>query len=472
MMVLLVVALAALATWPVAAGLHRRWTDWDELTYTHGYLIAAVCVYLIWRANSGNGVPATRPWKGAAMTALAGFGVIWVFSTRTGIAALDWVIWPIILLFSIAAAFGRDVARRNTFAIGLLYFATPLWGSANGLFQWATIYVVRGMLRLWGIPAHFSGSAVQIPSGTFDIAGGCSGLNFVLVALALGALLGELRGDGWRMRSRLLLYAGALAIFANWFRVFSIILVGHHTGMRHYLVAESHYGYGWVLFGVAMTAFFMLERRLPLPRAPAAAPAPVSPGRGGPAPVLAVALMLASIAGYQWLTARAASLDLRALGATTETQDAVGRGWQPLVQGFDVHQADLFHSPDGLPVERHRFLFLSQKQGKELGTYGNDPLVGHSLVAARAVNLGRLSVTMHEVRDPAGARWMIAVGYRAGQRQYATALQAQVRAALTSLLQMRSSLTALTVWRAPCEEDCKSAEQRLEHLIARESREI
>lgn len=473
MIVMFVVLLAVLATWPVAVGLHQRWTDWGELTYTHGYLIAAICIFLVWRANYGKALPATRSWNGAAMALVAALGLLWTFSTRAGIAAVDWLIWPAMLLLAAAAAFGKGVARRNLFAIGFLYFAMPLWGSVNGLFQWTTIYIVRGMLRFVGIPAHFSGSSVEIPSGTFEVAGGCSGLSFVMVALALGALMGELRGDGWRMRARLLLLAGALAVFTNWIRVFSIILVGHYTGMRHYLVAESHYGYGWLLFSVAMIGFFVLERRWPMPPPPAAASTlpPAATHRVHGASMLSVALLLAAVAGYQWLTARPALHSASPESAATQAQPEAISTWQPLVQASDVRQTHYFRSEDGPIVERHRFIFFSQKQGKELATYGNDVLGGHGLVAARQMQLGHLPVTLHEVRDAGGAPWLIAVSYSAGRRHYASALPAQMHAALMSLVQLRSSLAALTVWRTPCAEDCPEAERRLDHFIAGEGKE-
>ena len=44
---------------------------------------------------------------------------------------------------------------------------------------------VRVLLRTVGIPAYFDGLQFQIPAGSFEIAGGCSGLHFLIVALAI-----------------------------------------------------------------------------------------------------------------------------------------------------------------------------------------------------------------------------------------------------------------------------------------------
>src|SRR5690606_16830265 len=166
---------------------------------------------------------------------LGGAAVGWVLVVRAGIGIVEWMALPVILILAIWAAFGPAVARRNLFPIGYLYFAIPIWGSVNGLFQSATVVAVRGLLRVVGVPSHFNGNFVEIPAGTFEIAGGCSGLHFVIVALALAALMGEMRGDDWRGRSILLVLAGALAVVTNWIRVFVIIVAGHQTDMQHYL---------------------------------------------------------------------------------------------------------------------------------------------------------------------------------------------------------------------------------------------
>src|SRR5262249_20634373 len=139
-------------------------------------------------------------------------------------------------------------ARRAAFPLAFLYFALPLWDYLNPLVHAATVHAVRLMLRLVGVPAFFSGDTVSIPAGTFAIEDGCSGLHFVIVALAIAALVGEMRQDGWRLRVRWLATALVLAMITNWIRVFSIILLGHFTLMQNYIVRVSHYWYGWALF--------------------------------------------------------------------------------------------------------------------------------------------------------------------------------------------------------------------------------
>ena len=62
----------------------------------------------------------------------------------------------------------------------------------------------------------------------------------------------------------------ALALLANWVRVYTIIEAGYLSNMRNYLVSVSHYWFGWGVFAVALIGFFWLTTWL----TPATGPAP------------------------------------------------------------------------------------------------------------------------------------------------------------------------------------------------------
>ena len=55
----------------------------------------------------------------------------------------------------------------------------------------------------------------------------------------------------------------ALALLANWLRVYTVIEAGYLTDMHHYLVSVSHYWFGWGVFALALVAFFWLSTWLP-----------------------------------------------------------------------------------------------------------------------------------------------------------------------------------------------------------------
>lgn len=467
MSVLVVVAVALAALAPSFVGLHERWTDADEATYTHGYLIAALCVFLLWRANAGRPLDeASRQVRPLAVLLLAAAGLVWLVALRAGVGIVEWMMLPLLLWLAVLAAFGPAIARRNLFAVGFLYFAIPLWGSFNAIFQWATVFAVRGLLRVIGIPSHFSGNFVEIPAGTFEIAGGCSGLHYVIVALALAALMGEVRGDDWKGRARLLLLAGALAVVTNWIRVFIIIVAGHHTDMQHYLVAQSHYGFGWVLFAAAMVVFFVLERRMALPRESARHPArnvPSSPLAFRPAGV--AVLVLATIAGLQAASARST---ISPAAAAALSADAAG-DWAPRVEGADAQLLRVDPLAGEALVQVRQYIFHVQRQGKELGGFGNDLTAGHTVLASESTTISDRPAMLHEARDSSGRTWLIAISYQVAGRHFAAPLPAQLHYAFESLSGLRSAPASILLWRTPCDPDCGEASARIAQSVAKEA---
>lgn len=462
MIVVAIILLLVAVCWPTFVLLHGTWTGSEGAAWSHGYLIAAVVAYRLWLAGAAGPAPrGSQRWWPLGLLFLA--GLAWVLAVRAGIAALEFLLLPVLLFLAIRAAAGPEVARRSLFPTCFLYFALPVWGKAGWLLQWMTVYATRGLLRLAGIPAYFDENFVSIPAGTFEIAGGCSGLHFFIVALAVAALTGELRRDSLRIRARLLLVAGLLAVATNWLRVFTIILAGHYSNMQHYLVTHSHYGYGWVLFAVAMVVFFLIERRMQA-TAPQSDSIPSAPAAAGKVravmPVFCAAAVLGLVAMLQWLSARPAENTPRPPPGWV----AVPSGdWSPRVEGADVRRA--YVAMDGGGVEVRQFLFLNQEQGKELGGYSNDLAGGDLVVASHRTRIGHVPVTWLETRDSSGERWLVAASYAVGTRTYATPIAAQVCYAAQSLLRLRSVISSLTLWRAACNPDCRAAQRTLEGTI-------
>jgi exosortase len=472
-MIWLVIAMVLAACAPTVLLLHREWTDWEG-TYSHGYLVAVISIFLLWRSRPAAGTAPREALDVRALAALLVAGLAWLVGARSGLAGLELLLLPVLLVLAVWVALGAAAAKRALFAVGFLYVASPLWGSINAIPQWTTIFVVRGLLRAVGIPSYFEGNLVHLPAGTFEIAGGCSGLHYLMVAIALGLLMGELRGDRWPGRLRLLLLAVALAIFANWVRVFTIILAGHYTDMQHYLVAQSHYGYGWALFALAIAAFCLLERRMPVAAVAPPTPAPVAPMARSARllPLASAGLALGVIALLQSLSARPAAAGPAfepAPGGQWTRAPAQQGAWLPRVAGADASSGGDYMSAQGVLVQRRHFVLLSQRQGKELGGYGDD-LTGTGIDTGtredgERATLGSRPATLYRVRGPDGVTSLVAASYSTAGRTYAGPVAAQLRYAVGSLARLRSQPASLTLWRTPCVPDCAAARQQLERFV-------
>ena len=250
-------ALVPLVCLPTAASLAALWVDVANTNYLHGSLLLCLSVWLIWR--QGVGRPAlTLDLQPAAAVLLLLTGMAWAWSVQAGIGTLAALLMLAMAGMAALTFFGREGPRRCGFALLLLLFAMPVWDSVSPVAQWLTIYVVQFALLISDIPVYFESNQIHLPSGAFEIAGGCSGVHFLISAMAIAALLGELNGDMLRRRIKLLGLAAVMALAMNWIRVYSIIMIGHYTQMQHYIVAKSHYGYGWVLFALMMAAYLYI----------------------------------------------------------------------------------------------------------------------------------------------------------------------------------------------------------------------
>jgi EpsI family protein len=461
--------------WPAFAALAQAWSDTGRLTYTHGYLVAAVSAWLLWRARRGLSQPERKvvtPLE-LAMRALLLLAAVlaWQIAYRAGIQLAQQLLLPPLMVASIYLVLGAGAARAAAMPIAYLYFAIPIWDYFNPAALWSTTHAVRVMLTAAGVPAYFEGNSVQVPAGQFEIEGGCSGMHYIIVALALATLLGELRRDRWPMRIRWWLIALALAVFCNWVRVFVVILAGHLTQMQHYLVRDSHYGFGWLLFTLVILALVIIDRRSPQAKpSDTVAPAGDVVGSSGSAARRvalagwAAAILMLPIAVNQVIDARSETIIAHHPRAVGDCEPAELRHqWQPQQRAADreFHRAWLC---GGKQVETYSAWYLDQRQGKKLGGYDNR-LAGDAEVLDSHVESagGRRFQSLHLRRD--GREELIWLTYRVAEREFTHATRAQLWYSLRSLRTLRSPVSVAMAARAPCEPGCEAAREILSRFM-------
>jgi EpsI family protein len=264
----------------LATGVSRLHANWlDMYSYSHGYLVLAMSVWLFVIALRDRPVSRLAPSISGVLVLAAALAV-YVLAEIVDIAIGVQAMLPVLLLATIAALCGLPLARVAFIPIAFLYFAIPLWNLLTVPLQDVTTLTVTSALRLSNITAFIEGYSVATPAGTFEIAQGCSGLHFFVVGLALAAFYGLNWYRRWSTRLLLLTVAGAVSMLANWVRVYVLIVVGDMTDMRHYLIVEDHYLFGWVLYGVMMAPVLWLARRLELGEAASARELAGTPVRG------------------------------------------------------------------------------------------------------------------------------------------------------------------------------------------------
>jgi exosortase len=232
----------------------------DDGAYSHAFLIPFVCLYLLWDAASNRRIEVRHNTK-YLLTAIC-LAALMAMSYIAQIAPLYRFIFPATLVAFTAALFRPSIPALLPAV--MLYFIAPIWGILTSPLQWISIKAVSFIMSLTTVPSFVENTKVHIPSGTFEIAGGCSGLRYLIVSCAIGVIychlnLRTLRSCFWFMGTAI---AGALLV--NWLRIFSLILIGHYSEMQSPIVGD-HNMFGWYLYAPFLVLLFLigsfLERR-------------------------------------------------------------------------------------------------------------------------------------------------------------------------------------------------------------------
>lgn len=242
--------------YPTLIGLHQRWSRFDE-SYSHGYLLLLIAFYLFFELRP---VATTTALSRLYLPALAALSCVWSFFYYAGIAALQQVTLPLLVLGICGALGGAAILRRALVPCLLIYLAIPIWDELLSRPLQILSTTVAGWMvaHVFGIPTAIKQFYISIPAGTFEIQSGCSGLVFFLSALTLGAVYGQLLLHSLRARLCCLLLAVVLGLVVNWLRIIALIVIGQRTAMHHPLINQGHLLFGWYLFsGTTLLAFVL-----------------------------------------------------------------------------------------------------------------------------------------------------------------------------------------------------------------------
>lgn len=231
----------------------------DDGTYSHAFLIPFISAYLLYTSvKEGRVRLRNNPsvlWLIA--TVLASF--LLYIAAKAQVSLGYWGAWLIMLCCAVPVLFRFSLTIIFPFAY--LIFLLPVWGSLSGLLQILSVVVVSNIMGLTGIPVYVESVFVQIPSGTFEIADGCSGLRYMIVSLAIASIYVFMFVRSTSSAIKLVLLAIAGALITNWLRIAALIVIGHVTEMQSSLM-EDHNMFGWYLYIPFMFIFYYVGNKL------------------------------------------------------------------------------------------------------------------------------------------------------------------------------------------------------------------
>jgi EpsI family protein len=477
-MILALALLVTLVYWPSPAVYYEQWQDFANITFTHGWLVLAVCVALVVRSRREIAAAPVRFWP-LALLALGGCILAWLVCYRASIEDLEVTIFPAIFWLALTAAFGLRVGLLLAFPVAFFYFAVPSWSQLGNPLQELTVFALRGFLWLTGPKVLISGDTIHIPNGTFVIEEGCSGLHFMIVGLAVAALHGELRRDPWRVRIAQLALMAILALLANWVRVYTVIEAGYLTDMHSYLVSVSHYWFGWGVFAVALVLFFGLTTLFGPPALPEPAHdptlQPVAPGPPAPlAGLAATVLVLVALPAVSWALrtlqpapALNAAVAPSARAPWASAPSDTHSSWRPAFPEADQEQRFAYTNTSGDIVEVFKVGYRTQRQGAELVGSGST-VTGNRLKirSEEVINPASGAFRETEGADRSGARSLIWWRYEIAGRDFVAPLASQLWYGINAIVS--NPPAALIAYRAACVAggDCRDARRVLREFVA------
>ncbi len=228
-------------------------------TFAHGLLVVPVTVYLLFRARYIL-VERDPEVKWVLLLPLVFLVVLWLMAS---IGAVD-VIAEFALIAMIPAVlmtiFGYQVFAAIAFPVAYLVFAVPTGEFLIPPLIELTTNGTVFLLQLTGIPVFQDGRFLTTPTGNFNVEEACSGLRYLIGAIAIGVLFAYFFLQSWQKRIVFLGVVIVLTILANVLRAYMIVMIAHLSDMR-LAVGVDHFLYGWVLFGVLLAVIFLIGLR-------------------------------------------------------------------------------------------------------------------------------------------------------------------------------------------------------------------
>jgi len=311
-----------------AASMVAIWARSD--TFAHAFLVPPISAWLIWRQRDRLAAAVPHP-SAAFLLFTVGAGIVWLLGDLGAANSVTQLAFVALLVLAVLGLVGPVAARTMLFPLGFLFFAVPIGEFAMPqLMMWTADFTALAV-RASGIPVYRVGLDLVIPSGTWHIVEGCSGVRYLMASAMVGTLFAYLNFHSLRRR---LIFVGIsllVPIVANWLRAYFIVVLGHVSNNR-LAIGIDHLVYGWIFFGVVLLVMFGIGARFSEAPPPAGVGAAAEPASTDRAPRIGRTWAIAAAGA---VLALAPQLALRALDARDDTVAApltlpatLNDGWQ------------------------------------------------------------------------------------------------------------------------------------------------
>jgi len=368
---------------------YSMWETWaHNETYTHGFLILPISIWLVW----------DKRWELLKLiphpTILALFpfmlsGFAWSIAELAGVQVIAQLSLVGMIVAATTAIVGWRVALYLIFPLLFLFFMVPMGEDlVPSMMEFTATFTVEA-LQLTGIPVYRDGLWFTLPSGNWSVVEACSGVRYLIASVTLGFLYAYISYHTLWKRLAFIALSAIIPVLANGIRAYVIVMIGHLSNME-YATGVDHLIYGWVFFGFVMMILFWIgsfwqEKHPPLDHVDASSYVMAKSSTGVFLNGL-LALILSS--GFVLWIQTIQNQDVTLVATLTapkgvngwdltDRQPAWKAGYQPTDQAFSA-----VYRKDGKSVAIIAALYPMQKQGSEAIHSGN-------LIVAKGISYGR-----------------------------------------------------------------------------------
>lgn len=347
-------------------------------TFTHGFMILPISLWLAWRKRDHFGGLTVRPEPRALLLVL-GAALVWLLANLVDVLVVQQLAFVAVLVSGIWVIAGNEVVRCYAFPLGFLFLAVPMGAGLIPPMMELTADTTEFLVRASGVPILREGMFLYLPTGTWSVVEACSGVRYLIASVTLGLCYAHLTYNSLGRQLAFVAAAIVVPILANSVRAYTVVMVGHFSEMR-YGIGDDHLVFGWIFFGVMMMLLFWIggfwqqHEDSPSPASGAAAS-----HRGVPTLSLTLFTGMAIIcaawpAGLLAMSRNggpvdAVSLALPSTLGSWQAVDSEGWTWHPEQPGADRELDQVYvsgTSPEPATVQIHLSQYLQQRQGAEL----------------------------------------------------------------------------------------------------------
>jgi exosortase A len=375
---------------------------WRSATFGHCLIIVPLIGWLVWQRRSLLAQLTPRSWApGLVLVAMGAAG--WLLGDAAGVAQARHLGLMFMLQGAVVSLLGPAVSRGLLFPLAYALFLVPFGEELVPPLQTFTAKMCMALLALVGLPAHIDGVFITTPTGYFEVAEACSGVNFLIAMFAYSVLVAHLCFKSISRRIAFVLFAVTSSVVANGVRAWGTIYISHLTSID-FAAGFDHVFYGWFFFAIVLALVMAVGWRF-FDRGiddPAFDPAALAEDRPAPRTGFAIPAALAAILATPliWSAAIAATgrealpnpIQLPEVAGWQRVPYAPRTPWTPHFTGADHRLLGRYVNARGETVDLAIILYGHQEEGRELIGYGQGSVAPESgwawTTGARAPNDG------------------------------------------------------------------------------------